>query len=172
MFFQRRSCYSVSRAQCLMSLTMPLTSSSRGQVISVKCDENLRHKVWDSKSDKKLPDRRYSTSESLGLGYIGYMYKTLWRSWVKKRGGINESHTNSLTLMAWRIYKRAGLYLASPERVWSKYKQDVQFRPMWETPSKQTYRLNAVICSTETELIVAKKFKTRLLNPNPVKQNW
>jgi len=33
---------------------------------------------------------------------------------------------------------------------------------------KETHRLNAVIYSSETELKVAKKFKTRLLNPNPI----
>jgi len=35
----------------------------------------------------------------------------------------------------------------------------------WETPLKQNYRLTAVICSSEIELAVAKKFRTRLSNP-------
>jgi len=37
---------------------------------------------------------------------------------------------------------------------------------MWETPLKQIYRLNGVIYNSETELKVAKKFKTRLSKPN------
>jgi len=44
---------------------------------------------------------------------------------------------------------------------------------MGETPLKQIYQIIAVICGSETELIVAKKFQTRLSNPNPnpVKQD-
>jgi len=58
------------------------------------------------------------------------------------------------------VHKRTGLYVT-----WFKYKQNIQFRRMWETPLKQTCRLNAVIYRSETELKVAKKFKTRLSNP-------
>ena len=65
-------------------------------------------------------------------------------------------HTNSY--FDDMIHKRAGLYLVS--HVCSKHKHDLQFRRIWETQLKQAYRLNAVICSSEIELKVAKKFKT------------
>jgi len=35
-------------------------------------------------------------------------------------------------------HKREGLCLVSHDSIWSKYKQDVQFRRVWETPLKQT----------------------------------
>jgi len=37
--------------------------------------------------------------------------------------------------------------------------------------TKANFQINAGIYSPETELKVAKRFKTRLSNPNPVKQN-
>jgi len=42
---------------------------------------------------------------------------------------------------------------------------------MWETPLKQNYSFDAVIYSSKTELNDANKLKTRLWNPNLVKQN-
>jgi len=67
------------------------------------------------------------------------------------------------------IHKRAGLYLASLDSMWSKFQMQtrrrLQFWRMRETPLKQTYKLNAVIYRCETELEVTRKFKTKLWNP-------
>jgi len=56
----------------------------------------------------------------------------------------------------------------------SKYKHDVQFQWMWETPLKQTHRLNAVIYDSETtescEEVQNKIIKSQS-KPYPAKQN-
>ena len=61
----------------------------------------------------------------------------------------------ALLLVGWVIWNNKPL----------SYERDVQFWRIWETPLKQTYRLNAVIYSSETELTVAKMFKIRSSNP-------
>ena len=39
------------------------------------------------------------------------------------------------------------------------------------TPLKQNCRITAAICSSETELTAAKKFRTSLLNPNQIRSS-
>ena len=96
---------------------------------------------------------------------LQHIYMKHYNDHGSSRGRINESHTNSLILMTWYNTLRAGLYFISLDRLWSKYKQEVQFWRRWESPLKQTCTLNSVIYSSKPELKIAKKFKTRLSNP-------
>jgi len=49
----------------------------------------------------------------------------------------------------------------------AKYNPDGREKFHWT----KLHRLDMLICSSETEPNVAKKLKTKLSNPNPVKQN-
>jgi len=57
------------------------------------------------------------------------------------------------------MHKKESLYLATLNSMWYKYTQDLQFLRMWDIPLKQTYKVNVVIYSSETELKIVKNSK-------------
>jgi len=62
--------------------------------------------------------------------------------------GQNQWKTHEFLNFDVMMHKREGVYLVSLNSM-SMFQIQIYFRRMWETPQKQTYRLNAVSYSSE-----------------------
>ena len=147
----------------------------KASTISIKCNEKLCHTLECKTLNQtnKSPGTVCKTSESLLHGYTFITYSTI--TIVGQESGRNQWKSHECFNCDETILKRARLYLASLDWMKCQCSYLIQTRCTISTGVRNTTEANLQIkCSNlqfRTELKVAKKFKRRLSNPNPVKQN-